>query len=90
MQAFFCGSNSIQPMQKFPPWARWLAMDSDGSWWCYEAEPHQHDTGWYENEVGRVSRCEDQAIIVDHWRRSLRRLHQESSLRPIFMPIDKR
>lgn len=36
-----------------PEWALWVAMDRDGSWWCYEAEPHQHNSGWYENEIGR-------------------------------------
>ena len=39
-----------------PNWARWLAMDEDGSLWSYEAEPHCHDHGWYENEVGRCQR----------------------------------
>ena len=36
-----------------PSWALWLAQDADGAWWCFEAEPNQHDRGWYENEVGR-------------------------------------
>lgn len=39
-----------------PAWARWLAQDEDGTWWAYEAEPNQQHNGWYENEVGRVSR----------------------------------
>ena len=39
-----------------PDWACWLAQDADGNWWAYEAEPHQHDSGWYENEVGRCCR----------------------------------
>lgn len=30
-----------------PDWALWLAQDADGAWWCYEAEPNQHGTGWY-------------------------------------------
>jgi hypothetical protein len=37
---------------ELPAWAHWIAMDKDGRWWCYEAEPHRHDRGWYENEVG--------------------------------------
>jgi len=36
-----------------PDWAAWLTQDADGAWWCFEAEPNQHDRGWYENEVGR-------------------------------------
>ena len=36
-----------------PEWVRWVAQDADGSWWAYEVEPLQHDTGWYENEVGK-------------------------------------
>lgn len=36
-----------------PDWANWIAQDADGTWWAYEAEPNQHDCGWYENEVGR-------------------------------------
>ena len=39
-----------------PEWARWMAQDADGTWWCYEAEPNQQDRGWYENEVGRIQR----------------------------------
>lgn len=39
--------------KELPSWAVWLAQDADGSWWAYEAEPHQHHCGWYENEVGR-------------------------------------
>ena len=39
-----------------PAWARWLAQDADGTWWAYEVESLQHDSGWYENEVGRSRR----------------------------------
>ncbi|MDD4882377.1 MAG: hypothetical protein PHX10_12425 [Gallionellaceae bacterium] len=39
-----------------PDWALWLAQDADGAWWCYEAEPNQHGTGWYENEAGRLAK----------------------------------
>lgn len=44
------------PSDHLPAWAAWLAQDADGAWWCYEAEPNQHDTGWYENEVGRIGK----------------------------------
>ncbi len=47
-------------------------MDADGAWWCYEAEPHRHDRGWYENEVGRSQRIE--RLPVDDWEASLERL----------------
>ena len=40
-------------MAKLPDWVYWLAQDADGRWWGYEAEPHQHHSGWYENELGR-------------------------------------
>lgn len=36
-----------------PVWVAWLAQDADGAWWGYEVEPLQHESGWYENEVGR-------------------------------------
>ena len=37
---------------EIPGWVNWLAQDKDGTWWGYSVEPHQHSTGWYENEVG--------------------------------------
>jgi hypothetical protein len=42
--------------ENLPGWALWLAQDADGAWWAYEAEPHRHHIGWYENEVGRSQR----------------------------------
>lgn len=53
-----------------PDWVRWLAQDADGSWWGYEAEPHERDDGWYENEAGRVVRLHQDAANPD-WRNSL-------------------
>ncbi|MDX1810691.1 MAG: hypothetical protein R3240_01970, partial [Gammaproteobacteria bacterium] len=32
---------------------KWIAQDQNGAIWGFEAEPHLHDYGWYENEVGR-------------------------------------
>lgn len=53
-----------------PLWARYIAQDPDGCWWAYEAEPHMHDNGWYENEIGRVKK-----VATDkpnkNWRDSL-------------------
>lgn len=39
---------------KMPGWVNWIAQDADGALWGYGAEPNQQDTGWYENEVGRI------------------------------------
>ena len=38
-------------------WVHWLAQDADGAWWGFEVEPLMHDSGWYENEVGRYIRA---------------------------------
>lgn len=56
-----------------PDWARWMAQDADGTWWCYEAEPNQQDRGWYENEVGRILRLGQAAPPAD-WTLTLTRL----------------
>lgn len=44
------------PGDEIPAWAEFLAQDADGTWWACEAHPNQNDTGWYENEVGRIRR----------------------------------
>lgn len=54
-----------------PAWVQWLAQDADGVWWGFEAEPHQADISWYENEVGRYVRLESAALNTC-WRESLR------------------
>jgi len=56
-----------------PEWADWIAQDEDGAWWAYEAHPNQHDTGWYENEVGRIQKLGRTAPNAD-WQNSLRRV----------------
>lgn len=48
-----------------PDWADYVAQDADGTWWAYEAEPNQQDTGWYENEVGRIQRLGKTAPPAD-------------------------
>lgn len=53
-----------------PAWARWLAQDADGSWWCYEHEPNLAHLNWYENEVGRSVRIRKDASNPD-WRETL-------------------
>lgn len=40
--------------------------------WAYEAEPNQQDTGWYENEVGRILRL-GQTAPPDDWEAMLTR-----------------
>lgn len=57
-----------------PAWVRWIAQDSDGVWWGYSIEPLRHDSGWYENEVGRCIRLGVSAPA--HWEQSLRAVGQ--------------
>ena len=45
--------DDLQGFGQIPNWVKWLAQDANGNWWGYEAEPHEHDHGWYENESGR-------------------------------------
>ncbi|MFN2308211.1 MAG: hypothetical protein ABR553_00535 [Gammaproteobacteria bacterium] len=59
-----------------PDWAEWIAQDADGAWWAYEVEPNPHDTGWYENEVGRSQSLGRGATNPD-WRGSLRRVRTD-------------
>lgn len=59
-----------------PDWAEWVAQDADGAWWAYEAEPNQHEIGWYENEVGRIARLGKGAPNPE-WQASLRRVGRE-------------
>ena len=58
------------PPLDLPAWANWLAQDADGAWWCFEAEPNQHDRGWYENEVGRYRKLGHDAPNPD-WQDAL-------------------
>ena len=55
-----------------PDWVHWLAQDADGRWWGFEAEPHPHHQGWYENEVGRRQRLHSGAANPD-WLQTLMR-----------------
>jgi len=38
--------------------------------WAHEAEPNKQDTGWYENEVGRILRL-GQAAPPGDWEATL-------------------
>ena len=55
---------------KVPEWVRFIAQDSDGSWWGYSVEPLENHRGWYENEVGQHIRLL-QADICNEWQKSL-------------------
>ncbi len=50
-------------------------MDEDGLWWCYEVEPHQHDHGWYENEVGLSQKLTVQKLSELSWQQSLQQIN---------------
>ena len=52
------------PFANLPAWAAWIAQDADGAWWAYEVEPNQQDTGWYENEVGRIVPLGKTSLLV--------------------------
>jgi len=56
--------------EMLPRWVQWRAQDADGAWWGYECEPLQNETGWYENEVGRIVKLEH-GVPNDSWQDSL-------------------
>ncbi len=58
-----------------PAWVEWIAMDRDGTWWAYEHEPNQSDSGWYENEVGRRLRL-GPGETGTGWKHSLMRIRR--------------
>lgn len=39
---------------KWPSWAKFRALDSDGSWWFYENEPNYEAGVW--DATGRIER----------------------------------
>jgi len=53
-----------------PDWVRFIAQDSDGSWWGYSVEPLENHRGWYENEVGENVKLL-QLEADKRWRKSL-------------------
>lgn len=52
---------------KVPEWVRFIAQDSDGSWWGYSVDPLQNHRGWYENELGDNVKLL-QGTLVGDWR----------------------
>ena len=68
-------STDLVKAARLPVWARWQAQDADGRWWAYEHEPNQGDSGWYENEAGRVALLR-QDRPPDNWQTCLLRLDE--------------
>lgn len=62
---------------RLPGWINWIAQDANGNWWGYNAEPHQHDQGWYENEVGDCMLLHRGQPNTD-WRLSLQKVNTAS------------
>ena len=62
---------------RLPDWINWIAQDANGSWWGYSAEPHRHDLGWYENEVGDCVLLE-RGQPDPGWRQSLQKVDAAS------------
>lgn len=57
-----------------PEWVRFVAQDSDGSWWGYSVEPLLNHRGWYENELGLNKKLIN-TEANDVWRESLIKLN---------------
>ena len=53
-----------------PEWVRFIAQDSDGSWWGYSVEPLENHRGWYENELGQNIKL-IKTEPVEEWRECL-------------------
>lgn len=60
-----------------PPWARYVAMDSDGQWWWFERCPYQDDGGTgdrstrWDSAEGRME-CAEAQPYFPGWEASLR------------------
>ena len=48
-----------------PEWVRFIAQDSDGSWWGYSVDPLQNHRGWYENELGSNVKLSEGKVVGD-------------------------
>jgi len=75
----FSSLKNVITSATIPEWAQWLAMDEDGSLWAYQVEPHRHDHGWYENEIGNCYRVGRLTCDIP-WRNCLWKINE--------MPID--
>jgi len=66
-------------LAQIPDWVKWVAKDNNGAWWGYSIEPLRHDTGWYENEVGRCVHIGNSVSAKD-WEYSLKAVTGHVSL----------
>lgn len=59
-----------------PAWVKFVAQDSDGSWWGYSVEPLQNHRGWYENELGENIQLitAPESAVSQQWQDSLIKL----------------
>lgn len=42
---------NMPPIDEWPDWAQWCAMDLDGHWWWFGKEPYIQSTSW---DVGTI------------------------------------
>lgn len=61
---------AFPPTENIPSWAKWIAQDSDGTWWGFETEPNVGTISWYENEVGQIVRLGQEPANPD-WKQTL-------------------
>ncbi len=59
------------PWDEAPEWAQWAAMDEDGNWYWYEAEPELRDTTWVNGPLTSHRRLKFPPCT--NWRESKRR-----------------
>ena len=59
-----------------PDWAAWIAQDASGTWWAYEGQPQEYDSGWYENELGRYRQIGESEPNPD-WRSTLKSVRKD-------------
>ncbi len=60
-------------INNYPKWAKWIATDADGACWVFEHHPHEHQKGWYENELGRYKKVTQLNPNIN-WRQSLQQI----------------
>lgn len=54
-----------------PEWAKYLAMDADGTWWWYESAPKTNIAylKWWSYSAGKCEQAENQNELL--WKTSL-------------------
>ena len=61
------------PWKDAPEWAKWAAMDADGSWYWYDKQPHCDNANfgfeWVLHKHG--IRCEPINTMYPEWSTSL-------------------